>query len=34
MYRTAPQRTIEITRILHDRMDLQRQAPFAPNKGG
>jgi toxin ParE1/3/4 len=34
MYRTAPQRTIEIIRILHDRMDLQRQAPFAPNKGG
>jgi len=33
MYRAAPQRTIEVIRILHDRMDLQRQAPFAPDKG-
>ena len=27
MYRAAPNRTIEIVRILHDRMDIQRQAP-------
>jgi plasmid stabilization system protein ParE len=26
MYRAAPQSTIEIVRILHDSMDLQRQA--------
>jgi len=29
MYRAAPERTIEIVRILHDRMDLQRHVPFA-----
>ena len=29
MYRAAPKRTIEIVRILHDRMDLQRHVPFA-----
>ena len=33
MYRAAPQRTIEIIRILYDRMGFQRQAPFAPDKG-
>jgi toxin ParE1/3/4 len=29
MYRVAPRTTIEIVRILHDRMDLQRHIPFA-----
>jgi toxin ParE1/3/4 len=29
MYRAAPNRTIEIVRILHDRMDLQRHRPSA-----
>ena len=29
MYRAAPNRTIEIVRILHDRMDLQRHVPSA-----
>ena len=33
MYRAAPKRMIEIVRILHDRMDLERQAPFAPHGG-
>jgi toxin ParE1/3/4 len=33
MYRAAPRSTIEIVRILHDRMDLQRQAPFTPDRG-
>ena len=33
IYRAAPNRTIEIVRILHDRMDLQRQAPFTPDRG-
>jgi toxin ParE1/3/4 len=28
MYRAAPARTIEIVRILHDRMDLRRHVPF------
>jgi toxin ParE1/3/4 len=32
MYRVAPKTTIEIIRILHDRMDLQRHLPFAPDK--
>ena len=32
MYRAAPQSTIEIVRILHDRMDLQRQAQFPLDK--
>jgi toxin ParE1/3/4 len=32
MYRVAPKTTIEIVRILHDRMDLQRHLPFAPDK--
>ncbi|MEH2489565.1 type II toxin-antitoxin system RelE/ParE family toxin [Bradyrhizobium sp. AZCC 2230] len=27
MYRVAPESTIEIVRILHDRMDLQRHIP-------
>jgi toxin ParE1/3/4 len=27
MYRVAPESTIEIVRILHDRMDLQRHSP-------
>jgi toxin ParE1/3/4 len=29
MYRTAPNSMIEIVRILHDRMDLQRHVPSA-----
>jgi toxin ParE1/3/4 len=29
MYRAAPRSTIEIVRILHDRMDLQRHVPSA-----
>ena len=29
MYRAAPNSTIEIVRILHDRMDLQRHVPPA-----
>ena len=32
MYRVAPKATIEIVRILHDRMDLQRHLPFAPDE--
>jgi toxin ParE1/3/4 len=28
MYRVAPKATIEIVRILHDKMDLQRHLPF------
>jgi toxin ParE1/3/4 len=32
MYRVAPKTTIEIVRILHDRMDLQRHLPFSPNE--
>ena len=32
MYRVAPKTTIEIVRILHDRMDLQRHLPIAPNE--
>ena len=31
MYRVTPKSTIEIVRILHDRMDLQRHASFTPN---
>ncbi len=34
MYRAAPSSTIEIVRILHDRMDLQRHVPFAPDERG
>jgi toxin ParE1/3/4 len=32
MYRVAPKATIEIVRILHDRMDLQRRLPFSPDE--
>ncbi|HLH10455.1 MAG TPA: type II toxin-antitoxin system RelE/ParE family toxin [Methylovirgula sp.] len=32
MYRTAPNSTIEIVRILHDRMDLRRHVPSASNE--
>ena len=33
MYRVAPNSTIEIVRILHDRMDLQRHVPSAADEG-
>ena len=33
LYRVAPGRIIEIGRILHDRMDLQRHLPFASDEG-
>jgi toxin ParE1/3/4 len=33
MYRAAPKRTIEIVRILHDRMDLERHAPTGLDEG-
>ena len=32
MYRAAPNSTIEIVRILHDRMDLRRHVPAAPDE--
>jgi toxin ParE1/3/4 len=32
MYRVGPGSAIEIVRILHDRMDLQRHIPFAPDE--
>ena len=32
MYRVAPKTTLEIVRILHDRIDLQRHLPFAPGE--
>ena len=32
MYRAAPNGTIEIVRILHDRMDLQRHIPSFPDE--
>ena len=32
MYRVTPGMTIEIVRILHDRMDLQRHLPPVPDK--
>jgi len=32
MYRAATGRTIEIARILHDRMDLRRHVPSGPNE--
>lgn len=32
MYRAAPNSTIEIVRILHDSMDLQRHVPSAPDE--
>jgi toxin ParE1/3/4 len=34
IYRAAPKSTIEIVRILHDRMDLKRHVPFAPDESG
>lgn len=33
LYRVVEGRTIEIGRILHDRMDLQRHLPFPPGEG-
>jgi toxin ParE1/3/4 len=32
MYRAAPNSTIEVVRILHDRMDLRRHVPSAPGQ--
>ncbi len=32
MYRAAPNSTIEIVRILHDKMDLRRHVPSAPDE--
>jgi len=32
MYRAGPRSTIEIVRILHERMDLQRHTPFASDE--
>ena len=32
MYRAAPNSTVEIVRILHDRMDLGRHLPSAPDE--
>jgi toxin ParE1/3/4 len=32
MYRVVPKGTIEIVRILHDRMDLERHIPLAPDQ--
>ena len=32
MYRVAPKNTIEIVRILHDRTDLWRHVPSAPDE--
>jgi len=32
MYRVAPNSTIEIVRILHDRMDFRRHVPSDPDK--
>ena len=34
MYRVATKRTIEIVRILHDRMDLQRHVPLTTDESG
>lgn len=34
MYRAAAKKTIEIVRLLHDRMDLPRHIPFAPDENG
>jgi toxin ParE1/3/4 len=34
IYRAAPKSTIEIIRILHDRMDLKRHAPLPPDESG
>ena len=32
MYRAAPNSTVEIVRILHDRMDLRRHVPYVPDE--
>ena len=32
MYRAAPNSTVEIVRMLHDRMDLRRHVPAAPDE--
>jgi toxin ParE1/3/4 len=32
MYQAAPNSTIEIVRILHDRMELRRRVPSAPDE--
>ena len=32
MYRAAPNSTIEVVRILHDRMDLRRHVPYVPDE--
>ena len=34
LYRTVEGRIIEIGRILHDQMDLQRHSPFPTDEGG
>jgi toxin ParE1/3/4 len=34
LYRAIEGRIIEIGRILHDQMDLQRHLPFPPGEGG
>jgi|SRR5215468_10431750 len=34
MYRVTAKRTIEIVRILHDTMELQRHIPFATGESG
>lgn len=34
IYRVATKRTVEIVRILHDSMDLQRHIPSATNESG
>ena len=34
IYRAAPKSTIEIVRILRDRMDLKRHVPLAPDESG
>ena len=34
MYRAAPKSMIEVVRILHDRMDLQRHIPLAIDESG
>ena len=33
MYRAASKRTVEVVRILHDGMDLQRHIPSEPDEG-
>ncbi len=34
MYRAAPERTIEIVRILHDRIDIERHVRSDPDESG